>query len=358
MQTRLVWTIGILLVLGLVMLSSAGIMDGQKKFGSPYYYLKHQLLFGVLPGLVLAWFLSRINYRFWRGTSWLVLFGALTLMILVFTPKFGVTLNGARSWLSIGGYVFQPAEFLKLGLIIYLAAWCGERDERVKNWTYGILPFVLVMGFVALLLLLQPDLGTFILVAAIALGVYFIAGVHLKDLIVIISIAFILVGGMILVQPYRLDRIKAFLNPSVDPRGISYQLNQSFIAIGSGGVFGVGYGNSTQKSGFLPEPVGDSIFAIIVEELGLVGAGFTIGLFLFLAFTLASIAKATSDAFGRLFVMGMNIWIVGQALVNIAAITGLAPLTGVPLPFISYGGTALVSLLAGLGIVFNIAKRV
>jgi cell division protein FtsW len=173
----------------------------------------------------------------------------------------------------------------------------------------------------------------------------------------VVAIFIIAVAGLIFIEPYRLNRIKTFLDPSVDPRGISYQLNQSLIAIGSGGLFGNGYNESTQKWGFLPEVVNDSIFAIVAEELGFVGAMVLIGLLIFMAHTLISIAKNTSDKFGCLLVMGMSTWIVGQAFINIAAISGLAPLTGIPLPFVSHGGTALIALMAGLGIVSNIAKR-
>lgn len=357
MARRLFWVVLIMLAFGLVMLSSAGLVDGQRKFGSPYYYVEHQFLFGVLPGITLMFLLSRIDYRVWKKFSWLVLFGALVLMILVFVPGVGVELNNAKSWLSIGGYTFQPVEFLKLALVIYFAAWFGGREDRIRNWTYGIIPFFLIVGFIGFLLVLQPDFGTLGIVTAIALGVYFIAGVSLKDLLALMLLGGVIIGGLIFLEPYRLNRIKAFLNPGIDPRGISYQLNQSLIAIGSGGIFGVGFGKSTQKFGFLPEPVGDSIFAIIGEELGLVGMVGTIGLFFTLSFFLMNIAKNAPDSFGKLFVMGIATWIIVQAFVNISAVSGIGPLTGIPLPFISFGGTALVALLAGLGIVFNIARR-
>ncbi|HZZ99132.1 MAG TPA: FtsW/RodA/SpoVE family cell cycle protein, partial [Candidatus Paceibacterota bacterium] len=260
-------------------------------------------------------------------------------------------------WLAFGPLVFQPAELLKLSLIIYLAAWFGGRNDRLRNWSYGVMPFVIVLGFAALLLVLQPDIGTLLVVSIIGLGMYFVAGISLKQLAGILLAGLFLLSLVIVIEPYRLDRLKAYLNPQSDPQGISYQVNQAAIAIGNGGMFGVGFGQSTQKKfGFLPEPVGDSIFAILTEELGYVGALFTIGLFLALCFTLIQVANNTKDEFGRLLVTGVNIWIMAQAFVNIAAISGLAPLTGIPLPFISYGGTAMLSLYAGLGIVLNVAK--
>src|SRR3989344_1078558 len=338
MQKVLTWNIIILLIVGLAVLSSAGIIDAQKKFGSSYYYLNHQLLYGVLPGLALMFLFSKIDYKIWRKLSLLMLFGVLALMVMVFMPRFGLGLKGASRWINLVGFTFQPSEVLKLSLIIYLAAWFGGRDARLKNWVYGMAPFFLVISFIAVLLALQPDIGTLLVVSIIALGVYFVAGVSMKQFFAVILVLAIGLATLILVEPYRFNRIKAYINPSVDPRGISYQVNQSMIAIGSGGLFGAGFGRSAQKYGFLPEVVHDSIFAVIAEELGLVGAMTVIVLFVALCFNMMQIAKGVSDKFGMLLVMGMNIWIMSQAFINIAAISGLAPLTGIPLPFISYGG--------------------
>lgn len=347
-----------LIVLGLAVLSSAGIVDGQKKFGSSYYYLTHQLLYGILPGLVLMFIFSIIDYRFWKRISLLILVGSLSMMIMIFMPNFGHGLKGATRWINLGVLSFQPAEILKLSLIIYLAAWFGSRDERTKRLSYGLVPFLMVLSFAALLLFLQPDIGTLIIVSLIALGIYFMAGTSYKQFAGILLILFLGLAAIIVVEPYRFDRLKSFWNPSIDPRGISYQINQSLISIGSGGLFGVGYNNSSQKQGgFLPEVIGDSIFAIIAEELGLVGSAITIGLFGVLCFFLINIAKSAPDKFGTLLVMGINLWIMSQAFVNIAAISGLVPLTGIPLPFISYGGTAVAVLLSGMGIVLNVAKK-
>jgi cell division protein FtsW len=358
MNKRLLAITLILIVFGLVVLSSAGIVDGQKKFGSPYYYLTHQLLYGVIPGLVGMFILSLVDYKFWKKISLLLLVGSLALMIMIFLPTFGHGLKGATRWINLGVFSFQPSEILKLSLIIYLAAWFGSKDERTKKWSYSTMPFLIVLAFVALLLFLQPDIGTLIVVSFISLGVYFLAGPSYKQFTGILLVLFLALSAIIVVEPYRFDRLKAFWNPAVDTRGISYQVNQSMISIGSGGLFGVGYNNSSQKQGgFLPEVIGDSIFAIIAEELGLVGSALTIGLFGILCFFLVSIAKNASDKFGALLVMGVNIWIMSQAFVNIAAISGLVPLTGIPLPFISYGGTALAVLLSGMGIVFSVAKN-
>jgi len=357
-EKRLLFITLILLVFGLIVLSSAGIIDGDKKFGDSYYYLKKQLLYGVLPGLLLFFLFSKIDYRFWKKISFVILFGSLLLMIFVFVPDVGIGLKGANRWVSLWGVSFQPSEILKLAMVVYLAAWFGSRDERIKNWSYSAAPFFVVISFIGLLLAMQPDVGTLAVIVLIALGIYFAAGSSMKHLLVVVIIFVIAVAGLIFIEPYRLNRIKTFLDPSVDPRGISYQLNQSLIAIGSGGLSGNGYNESTQKWGFLPEVVNDSIFAVVVEELGFAGAMVLIGLFVFLAYTLVSIAKNTSDKFGRLLVIGMSTWIVGQAFINIAAVSGLIPLTGIPLPFVSHGGTAIIALMAGLGIVSNVARKI
>lgn len=358
MQKRLLWTILVLVVFGLVILSSAGVIEGQKRFDSPYYYVKHQILLGVLPGLALMFIFSRIDYRFWRKLAFPILFVALTLLILVLLPSVGLALKGARSWIAFKGFTFQPAETLKFALIIYLAAWFGIKEGRIKHWTYGALPFIVVMALVGLLLALQPDVGTLGIVIAIAAGVYFVAGAPVKHIAIVVALALVAISAFVMTSTYRLDRIKAALNPVNDPRDSSYQLNQSLIAIGSGGMLGVGFGHSRQKLGFLPETIGDSIFPIIAEELGFVGATATVGLFVLLAIFLTQTARNAPDKFGQLLVTGMEIWIMTQAFINIGGATGIIPLTGLPLPFISYGGTALVALLGGLGIVLNIAKRV
>ena len=359
MAKKLFWVTMLLVLFGLVMLSSASSVQGERTFGSSYYYPRHQLLFGILPGLALMYLCTRIDYRFWKKISFFVLFAALAMLILVFVPGVGQNLHGAASWVTVLGYTFQPAEILKLALIIYLAAWFGSRDERVKNWAYGMVPLFTVLVFAGLLLVLQPDVGTLFIVVMIGLGVYFVAGASMKHLGILALVGTIAFAGIVAVAPYRLNRVKSFLNPAESPRGISYQLNQSLIAIGSGGLFGVGFGKSTQKLGqFLPEAVGDSVFAIITEEFGFVGSAITLGLFLALGLMLIHIAKEAPDKFGRLLVMGVAVWVMVQALVNVAAVSGVGPITGVPLPLISYGGTATASLLAGLGMVMNVARRV
>ncbi len=357
MAKKLLWLVVIMLGFGLIVLSSASIIQSQKEFGSSSYYWRHQLLFGIIPGVLVMLGLRKVRYQKWRPLALPLLFAGLVLMILVFVPGLGLHLKGATSWLNLRWFTFQPAELLKLALILYIAAWLGDSSERVKNWQLGLLPFAVIMGFVSLLLMLQPDLGTLGIVLFIAAGMYFIAGLSYKATAAIGLSIVILIVSLAAFSPHRWDRIVTMFNPAQDARGTGWQLNQAMVAIGSGGFWGVGLGQSTQKFGFLPEPIGDSIFAILVEELGMVGGLVTIALFALLGVMLFAVARRAPDAFGSLFASGMALWIVGQALINMMAITGIGPLTGLPLPFISYGGTSMIAMLGGLGIVLNIAEH-
>ncbi len=345
-----------LFVFGLVVISSAGIVDSQKKFGTPYYYLTHQLFYGAI-GLILFFLASRIGYKIWKKYALLILLTAITLLVLVFVPSVGFGLKGAQRWIHFGPLTFQPSEVLKVALIIYLAAWfSGRREGKNASWS-SMIPFFAILACVFALLIKQPDVGTLGVITMIALGMYFFSGVSMKQFISVILLALAVISVVVFVSPYRLSRITTYLNRSSDPQGGSYHINQSLIGIGSGGIFGLGYGQSKQKFSYLPEPVGDSVFSIIGEELGLVGMTFVLILFLLLILNLISIAKGASDNFAKMTVLGIAVWITGQAFINIAAISGLIPLTGVPLPFISYGGTAIVALLGSLGIAVNIAEK-
>lgn len=345
-----------LVIFGLIILSSAGIVEGQKKFGSAYYYMVHQILYGVLPGLALFFILSRINYKIWRKLALPILIIAVGLLVLVFAPATGFGLKGAQRWLNFRFFTFQPSEFLKLAFIIYLAAWFSRREGRISDGPNSIVPFALVLAFIGLLLLLQPDMGTLALVTIIAISMYFFAGAKLSHFLVMILILGVLLGALSVIAPYRFDRINAFFHPARDKQGTAYHINQALLGIGSGGLFGLGYGQSRQKFNYLPEPVGDSIFAVLVEELGFVGGIFLVALFLFFSLVMVGIAKNSSSQFGKLLILGITIWISGQAFINISAISGLIPLTGIPLPFISFGSSSLLSILSGLGIAVNISR--
>ncbi len=345
----------ILLTFGMVVLSSAGIVDAQKKFGDSNYYLVHQLLYGVIPGIIIMLVFYYIPTQRWRSWSIYILIVALIMMVSVFIPGIGIGIKGAQRWINLGFITVQPAEFLKFALVIYLAAWfAGSKGEaRAK---VSLLPFLLVLGFTAFLLAIQPDFGTLGIVIMIGIAIYFFSGAKISHLMGLMATFVILITVMSFLAPYRFDRIKTFINPHEDKQGSSYHLNQSLIAIGSGGILGVGYGQSKQKEGFLPEPVGDSIFAIMIEEFGLLGGVTFIALLVVFLFLLFLVGLQNHDMFSRLIVFGVAVWIGGQSFVNMAAITGLIPLTGIPLPLMSYGSSSMVSIMGAMGVVWRISK--
>lgn len=338
------------------MIASAGIAYSRTRFGDPYFFFKHQLFYGIIPGLAVLYITQKIDYSFWKKIAFPFFISGMLCLILVFVPGVGSKVYGASRWLQLGSFSFQPSEMLKLSIILYLAAWLEQRADKVKDFYEGLLPFLAVISLVSFLLIKQPDMGTLGVIIFIALSIFFISGANLSHLILIAASGMVALYFLIKFESYRMDRILVFLHPEIDPRGIGYQINQAFLAIGSGGIFGVGLGHSLQKFNYLPEPVGDSIFAIIGEELGIIGALTLVFLFLTLAFIGFRIAKNAPDRFSQLAAVGITSWIVFQAFINISAILGLIPLTGIPLPFVSYGGTSIIFLLAGIGILLNISK--
>jgi len=342
-----------LLVLGLVILASAGQVIGQEKFNDPFYYLKHQIFYGLLPGLIGMFLALKIKYTFWKKISLIFLVFSLILLCLVFFPKIGYEFKGAKRWIGIGKISFQPTEIAKLSFIIYLA---GIFSKSRKIDSSSIVPFLVVLFILGCLIALQPDIGTLGVFVIIGGVMYFLAGGKISHLIILILIGGII--GYILIQsaPYRMARLTIFLHPEKDPQGIGYQINQALLAIGSGGLFGRGIGHSLQKWNYIPEPIGDSIFAIAGEELGFIRITLLIGLFLALTLRGIKIAKNCEDKFGSLLAGGIVSWIIIQAFIHMAGVTSLVPFTGIPLPFISYGGSALVVSLIGVGIIGNISK--
>ncbi|MDP1629051.1 MAG: putative lipid II flippase FtsW [bacterium] len=349
--------LGILVSLGLVILANTSAVLGQKNFGDTYYYLKHQALYGLAVGAVGFLFFSRVRYQVWRRWGVWLMLGSIFLLFLVFVPKFSLDYGGASRWLKLGPITLQPAEILKLTFILYLASWFDVRKRYLADLKQGLIPFLMVLGLVGALLLAQPATGTFGIIVVIAAAMFFVAGSRVSHLVLASSLAMLLLFALIQISPYRLERFTTFLYPERDPKGSGYQINQAMIAIGSGGLTGVGFGYSLQKHSYLPEPIGDSIFAIFAEETGFLGASFLIILFSLLAFRGFKIAIRAPDFFGQLAAIGISAWIIGQAFMNMAAISGLIPLTGVPLPFISYGGSSLASILCGCGILVNISKQ-
>jgi len=282
---------------------------------------------------------------------------SLLLLILVYVPHVGKSMGGASRWLGSGVFSFQPSELAKLGLIIYLASYFDKRKNQIQSFSKTFLPFLVIVGIVLGLIIKQPDIGTALIFVLIAVGIYFLAGAEILQLGLFIPIFIACLWLIIKIAPYRLARIIAFINPKSDVLGVSYHINQTLIAIGSGGLLGVGFGNSRQKYNYLPEAHTDSIFAIICEELGFLRAVLVIIAFACLAILGLKIVKKAPNNFGRLLAFGIIIWFVGQAFVNLGVMLGFLPFTGVPLPFISYGGSSLIISLAAVGILLNISKQ-
>ncbi len=347
----------ILLFFGLVMISLAGAVISKTRFGDEYHLFKRHFFFGVVPGILALIAASKINYRFWRKRALGLFILAIILLILVLMPQlWGIELKGARSWINLGWASFQPIEFAKLALIIYLAAWMEGREDKLRSFQEGFLPFCLFVGIVAVLVIAQPDIGALGVISMIALVMFFAAGAPFRYIFGLVAGGLGALLILINTSAYRKERLLSFLNNNVDAQGSGYQISQALIAIGSGGIVGLGLGQSRQKFNYLPEPIGDSIYAIIGEELGMIGALAVIILFIILATKGFRIAKRAPDKFASLTATGITAWIVLQAFVNIMAIVGLIPLTGVTLPFISYGSTSLLFTLLAVGILLNISR--
>ncbi|MEK7164981.1 MAG: putative lipid II flippase FtsW [Patescibacteria group bacterium] len=348
--------IAIILAFGLLMLASASVAVGLNRFGDGGFFIKRQLE-ALLIGLVAGYACYRLPFARWREWSFALFAVSLVLLILVFIPGLGLSGKGAARWINLGIANFQPSELVKLTLILYLSAWLSERGARVvADFKAGLVPFVGLMGVLFILIISQPDLGTLLVITWIGVVLYFVGGAHVKHLLALAGSGSLLLLLMIKIEPYRLARLTAFLDPSHDPQGVGYHINQAMLAIGSGGWLGVGLGQSRQKFLYLPEVTGDSIFAVIAEELGFVICALVIALFLAFLWRGLKIARNAPDEYSKMVAIGITAWIVGQAFLNIGAITSLLPLTGIPLPLISYGGTALVTTLMGLGILLNISK--
>ena len=341
---------------GLFILTSASLGISTYQFGAPYYYFFHQILFGFLPGVIALYITSCLHYFFWRNYALPILLFAIALTSLVFMPSVGYFYGGAHRWLDLGFISFQPSEFLKLAYIIYLAAWLESKSNQISSFKFGFLPFVIMSAFIASFLIMQPDIGTLGVLMASILALFFVSGGSVRQILWLGGALTCILGLLVIIEPYRIERVKVFFNSSHDLEGSGYQINQALIAAGSGGFWGRGFGLSRQKFSYLPEPIGDSIFAIVAEELGFVGGIALLFLFLFLFLRGMRISRHAPDDFGKLLACGIMFLIIFQVLINVSAIIGLLPLTGIPLSFVSYGGSALFMNLAAIGIVLNISR--
>lgn len=350
----LVW---ILVGIGLACLLSASLIMGRNNFNDPYYYVKHQILFGGLIGLVGFLIMSKIYYRRLEKWAFPILIIAIILMLLVFTP-FGLEIKGARRWVQIGPLPqFQPSEFLKIACVIYISAWLANRISKMKKMTRGIIPLIIFLAIVCGLLVMQKSTSTLLILFISSIAILFLSGIKIRYLIFLCCAGVILVAALAFIRPYILNRILSFVNQGNDIQGRDYQVNQSLIAIGSGGLGGVGFGNAVSKYNYLPEPMGDSIFAVVAQEFGFVGSLILVSLYFLFFVKGLNIARNSPDSFAKLLGAGLMIMIFFQTVINIGAMTKLIPLTGQPLPFISYGGTNLAVLLTSMGIIVNISKH-
>ncbi|MEI7777542.1 MAG: putative peptidoglycan glycosyltransferase FtsW [bacterium] len=317
----------------------------------------NQIFLGLFLGGIAFIITTKIDYRLWRKYSLPIYIFSIIACVLVFIPHIGFTSGGAKRWISIGPLSLQPAEIYKIGFIIYFAAWLTAVKQGVATFRHGLLPLLILTGITAGLLLAQPDTDTFFIIIFAALSMYIVAGGRFRDLLIIAIIGVIGFGVLYETRPYIRARVETFLHPSNNALTSSYQAQQSQIAIGSGQFLGRGFGQSVQKFNFLPEPIGDSIFAVAAEEFGFVGSVTIILLYLFFSLRALKIAAGTPETFGRLIVVGIVILIISESFINIGAMLGILPLSGTPLLFISHGGTALFFSLAEVGMILNVSKR-
>ena len=345
-----------LLGLGVVMVYSASAILATDRFRDAHFFLKKQLFWAVL-GLGVMWGVMAIDYRKWRPLVSPLLALAFVLLVLVLVPPFGQSINGTRRWLRWGPISVQPTELAKLVLVVYLADFLARRQALIGNLWRGVLPPLVVTGGVAGLVLLQPDLGSAVAIVGVVLCMIFVAGARLAHLGLIGGLAVPVVALAVYMAPYRLRRVLTFLDPWADPRGAGFQIIQSYLALGGGGFLGRGLGESKQKLFYLPEPHTDFIFAVLGEELGFVGALATVTLFGILLWRGIRIGIRIADPFGALLAFGVTALLVNQAVVNLGVVVGVFPTKGLPLPFVSSGGSSLLVAMASVGLLLNVSQR-
>ncbi len=335
-------------VFGLLAVFNSSVVLGFRDFNNQYHFIEDQAVY-LIFGLVLMLIVSRINYRWWYKAAVPLLVITIILLLAVFVPGIGIKAYGAKRWISLGFINLQPTEIAKLSLIIYLSAWFSYKEKG------RFLPFLVLVGIVVTLIVLQPDLGTAIIITLIAAVLYFVSGAPLVQFGLLIPLIAFGVAILTIIAPYRMTRLLTFLNPDMDPLGSSYHIRQILIALGSGGWFGLGLGKSRQKYEYLPEANTDSIFAVIAEEIGFIGSSILVFGYMYMIYRAFLIARSSPDRFGQLLGTGIATWIAVQTIINLSSMVVLLPLTGVPLPLISYGGSNLISLLIGIGVLLNIS---
>jgi cell division protein FtsW len=358
--TTLSWVIVALVVvlnlIGLVMILSASSVQALTNYGSAWYVFERQFAWAMI-GAVAFFLSSRVDYRIWQRHSRLLLAAGLIGLMVVLVPGIGVQVEGARRWIGFGAIGFQPSELAKIVLLIFTADVLTRRADRIDDWRATVLPVMVVLGVFAALVLKEPDLATSIELGFIVVSVLVVAGVPSRALLNVFGVGAFVTAVFALVEPYRRQRMFTFLHPWHDTANKGYQISQSLIALGSGGATGAGLGNGRAKWQFLPAAQTDFIFAIIGEELGLFGTLMIVGLFAVFAVAGYRVATRAPDRFGALLAAGVTTWVVGAAVLNIGMVTSVLPVSGVPLPFLSAGGSSLVILMVAAGILVNVARR-
>lgn len=342
---------------GFLIFSSAAfglLARGQSGMSSVVF---NHLVLGIGLGITCLTILSIIDYRQWRYAAPYLFVAALVATALVFVPQIGFSHGGGTRWLDIFGLSVQPSEALKITAVLLVAAYFGAKRGRAESFLWGLGGFLAIITIPAIILFLQPNIGTLSIICVSTFVVYITAGAKWRDIGIAIAIALICLASILFFKPHARDRVMTFINPSKNSQDSGYQIRQSLIAIGSGQLLGRGFGQGIQKFTYLPEPMGDSIFAVAAEELGFVGAVIIIVMFLALALRGFGIATQAPDFFGALLAVGISTYLVGEAFINIAAMLGVAPLTGVPLTFVSQGGSAMLVSLASAGILLNISRK-
>ena len=354
-----VWLFGVVLalvLLGVVMVYSASAIIAADRFGDPFFFLKKQLFWALLGGGLL-WAALRLDYRRLERLVVPLLIVSIALLVLVLLPPFGQAINGTRRWFRIGPLSFQPVELAKFALVLYLASFLTRRAEAMRSFWQGLFPILLVAGTMALLTFVQPDLGNSLALVVLTLVLAYLAGAPVKHMAWVAGAALPLVTLAVALKPYRWRRMVAFVNPWDDPQGSGFQIIQSFLALGSGGLTGRGLGGSKQKLFYLPEPYTDFIFAIVGEELGLVGAVCVLALFAVLIWRGLRVGLRAPDPFGSYLALGLTVMLATQTLVNLGVVMGALPTKGLPLPFVSFGGSALLMTMFSAGVLLNISQH-
>jgi cell division protein FtsW len=353
------WLFGVVLALvflGVVMVYSASAIIAADRFGDPFFFLKKQLFWAFLGGGLL-WAALRLDYRRLERLVVPLLVVSIALLVLVLLPPFGQAINGTRRWFRIGPLSFQPVELAKFALVLYLASFLTRRAAALRSFWQGLFPILLVAGTMALLTFVQPDLGNSLALVVLTLVLAYLAGAPVKHMAWVAAAALPLVTLAIALKPYRWRRMLAFVNPWDDPQGSGFQIIQSFLALGSGGLTGRGLGGSKQKLFYLPEPYTDFIFAIVGEELGLIGAVCVIALFAVLIWRGLRVGLRAPDPFGSYLALGLTVMLATQTLVNLGVVMGALPTKGLPLPFVSFGGSALLMTMFSAGVLLNISQH-